>query len=553
MAKVTLNDLSKALGLNEKEPKKDFHYYGTIVSSNPEDRTYEVSINRDQNISVEAARLVGAAVGDTVMVTVMANGYATVTGRLGGDLDATDAQRAADDAADAASSAMGTATTAMGNAAEANRIANNAKTLAENAEAEAGRAKTAADNAVAEAARSASAAEESERQAKRSADAADASEASATQSAQAAASSEASASQSAQSAANSQASAARSEQSAQESATSAANSAASASRSTIYANAALNQLGIVEDVAGTLDWIAKHGTYTKTTDTTIDSEKVYFVYDSSTGDYTPVIDPKAEELSTYYELDITDSQGEFIMSHLAVTTRGLWVLPNGMGTATDPQNAPKYKTLLSSDGMYIYDDHGVMVAEFGSTARIGKSNSSRFVTNASSLEAYNSSNQKYFEVSANGITFGTNNTVAKTSDIPTKTSDLTNDSSFATTNQLPTKTSDLTNDSSFATTSQLPTKTSQLTNDSSFQNATQVSNTATTAADAAAWSVELETTSIDLLNNTATIKATVYKYGVKQTSGFTRAWYKNGSVISGQTGESISNITADALYTCVIT
>lgn len=365
MAKVTLNDLSKALGLNEKEPKKDFHYYGTIVSSNPEDRTYEVSINRDQNISVEAARLVGAAVGDTVMVTVMANGYATVTGRLGGDLDATDAQRAADDAADVASSAMGTATTAMGNAAEANRIANNAKTLAENAEAEAGRAKTAADNAVTEAARSASAAEESERQAKRSADAADASEASATQSAQAAASSQASASQSAQSAANSQASAARSEQSAQESATSAANSAASASRSTIYANAALNQLGIVEDVAGTLDWIAKHGTYTKTTDTAVDSSKVYFVYDSSTGDYTPVIDPKASELNTYYELDITESQGDFIMSHLAVTSRGLWVLPNGIGSASDPKDAPKYKALLAADGMWIYDDHGVMVAKYG--------------------------------------------------------------------------------------------------------------------------------------------------------------------------------------------
>ena len=365
MAKVTLNDLSKALGLNEKEPKKDFHYYGTIVSSNPEDRTYEVSINRDQNISVEAARLVGAAVGDTVMVTVMANGYATVTGRLGGDLDATDAQRAADDAADAASGAMGTAQTAMTNASEANRIANNAKTLAENAEAEAGRAKTAADNAVTEAARSASAAEESERQAKRSADAADASETSATQSAQAAASSQASASQSAQSAADSQASAARSEQSAQESATSAANSAASASRSTIYANAALNQLGIVEDVAGTLDWIAKHGTYTRTTDTAIDSSKVYFVYDSSTGDYTPVIDPKTSELNTYYELDITESQADFIMSHLAVTSRGLWVLPNGIGSASDPKDAPKYKALLAADGMWIYDDHGVMVAKYG--------------------------------------------------------------------------------------------------------------------------------------------------------------------------------------------
>ena len=69
--------------------------------------------------------------------------------------------------------------------------------------------------------------------------------------------------------------------------------------------------------------------------------------------------------------------------------------------------------------------------------------------------------------------------VAVQSDIPTKTSDLTNDSNFATTNQLfsknyndltnkPTKVSDFTNDSGFITSSSLPTKTSDLTNDSGF-------------------------------------------------------------------------------------
>ena len=48
------------------------------------------------------------------------------------------------------------------------------------------------------------------------------------------------------------------------------------------------------------------------------------------------------------------------------------------------------------------------------------------------------------------------NNKANKSEIPTKTSQLTNDSSFATTSQIPTKTSELTNDSSFATTSQIP-------------------------------------------------------------------------------------------------
>ena len=127
---------------------------------------------------------------------------------------------------------------------------------------------------------------------------------------------------------------------------------------------------------------------------------------------------------------------------------------------------------LDSNGMDVSDGTD-SVAAFGATGRIGKTNGSRFVLESAKLQAYNSSNVKYFEVSASGMTFGTD-TVATTDDIPTKVSDLTNDSSFATTSQLPTKVSDLTNDSHFATTSQLPTKTSDLTNDSSFATTGQL-------------------------------------------------------------------------------
>lgn len=59
-------------------------------------------------------------------------------------------------------------------------------------------------------------------------------------------------------------------------------------------------------------------------------------------------------------------------------------------------------------------------------------------------------------------------TGAVTIDVPTKTSDLTNDSNFATTSDIPTKTSQLQNDSNFATTADIPAKTSQLENDSGF-------------------------------------------------------------------------------------
>lgn len=76
---------------------------------------------------------------------------------------------------------------------------------------------------------------------------------------------------------------------------------------------------------------------------------------------------------------------------------------------------------------------------------------------------------------------------ALSADVPTKTSDLTNDSGFLTAHQdisgkadkaeIPTKTSDLTNDSDFVTetdlddyalSAEIPTKTSDLTNDSGF-------------------------------------------------------------------------------------
>ena len=65
--------------------------------------------------------------------------------------------------------------------------------------------------------------------------------------------------------------------------------------------------------------------------------------------------------------------------------------------------------------------------------------------------------------------------------IPTKTSDLTNDSGYITSTDVPTKTSDLTNDSWFITSAALPTKTSDLTNDSGFITSSALSWYQTTA------------------------------------------------------------------------
>lgn len=76
--------------------------------------------------------------------------------------------------------------------------------------------------------------------------------------------------------------------------------------------------------------------------------------------------------------------------------------------------------LRVNNGFQIYNnDETDSIAEFGTTARIGKINNSHFLMNANSLQAYNSSNQLYFEVSNAGIRFGNNlsSTVATQADV----------------------------------------------------------------------------------------------------------------------------------------
>lgn len=66
--------------------------------------------------------------------------------------------------------------------------------------------------------------------------------------------------------------------------------------------------------------------------------------------------------------------------------------------------------------------------------------------------------------------------LASSSDIPTKTSDLDNDSGFITVSDIPTNLSNFTNDAGFITSSDLPTKLSDLTNDEGFVANTDFAN-----------------------------------------------------------------------------
>ena len=176
------------------------------------------------------------------------------------------------------------------------------------------------------------------------------------------------------------------------------------------ANAALLQLGTIEDVAGTLAWIQEHGSYIETQDTTVQAGTIY--YELIDGAYIPITSPDPEKNPSeegWFVLDVSQSQSDYIMAHLAVTEAGLWVLPFGIDdryvetTDTtvqegisyyelvsgeyveiaspdpeadpsdegwfviekDPQYSSGYKTLLSDNGMVIYDENGVDVATYG--------------------------------------------------------------------------------------------------------------------------------------------------------------------------------------------
>ena len=101
---VTLQDMADALDLKPKKDRKGFAAYGEIKSINP-DNTYQVSLN-GSDTTVKCARLTGAHVGDVVLVNVLDNGYAVVTGCVGGDTDAGDALDLATDASEDAAEAL---------------------------------------------------------------------------------------------------------------------------------------------------------------------------------------------------------------------------------------------------------------------------------------------------------------------------------------------------------------------------------------------------------------------------------------------------------------
>lgn len=132
-----------------------------------------------------------------------------------------------------------------------------------------------------------------------------------------------------------------------------------------YANAALDQLNIVQDVVGVLDLLSTNATYDLTTDTEVVPGKWYFTRSGTSPDYvyTVVTNPVDADIATYYELtDIDAAVQSYVTSRLTVTADGLWI--------QDPSMQSKI-LLSSTDGVVLYGPSGTIIGKYGSTAQIG--------------------------------------------------------------------------------------------------------------------------------------------------------------------------------------
>ena len=200
--------------------------------------------------------------------------------------------------------------------------------------------------------------------------------------------------------------------------TNAATAKTAADNAQAAADKSLTQLTIIEDVAGTLSWISEHGTYQVTADTTVQEGTVYFIYDQTTHDYEPIVSPdttKNPHTEGWYVLDVTASQSEYIMAHIAVTSRGLWVLPSGKGSGTTPasgetqadsdaRQGSDYKALLSSSGLLIYDGDGALVSTFGESIDFSSSRA-QHIGNSTAYVQFNPDNGGSLTIVGSSINF----------------------------------------------------------------------------------------------------------------------------------------------------
>lgn len=174
-----------------------------------------------------------------------------------------------------------------------------------------------------------------------------------------------------------------------------------------YAARALGNLSTVQSVTETLNWITQHGTMALTTDVALDPTHVYFVVDAG-GDYVVggvtyavVTEPDVDDIGTYYELTIDESLNNYVGTHLALTSEGLWLLPAASGT-NKVLIAHGNGSVYTTAGTYIIDSNNVTVASFradGETVGVSDGTQSFLSLDYHSMQMIDKEGNTYFYVS----------------------------------------------------------------------------------------------------------------------------------------------------------
>ena len=381
---ISLDEIAKTFNLDPRDVKQDFSAYGEVKSIN-EDKTYQVALN-GSDVTVKCARLVGAKVGDVVLVTVLKNGYAVVTGCVGGDTDASDAQTAATAAQTAAGEAQSAASAAGTAASQAQTKANQASEAAAAASSAAATASGKADQAASAASAASTAASVADGKAEAAASAA----------------------------AIADGKAVEAEGHAQTALTNAGLAQQAATSASQSASNALVQLSTVEKVVDTLTWISEHATYKASTDTEVIQGKYYFTRSGSSPNYTYtlVVNPTGNpSTSGYYEIDtIDEAVSNYIETHLALDGEGLWLIP-------DDANGNRVLVSTGSGsypaGTFIIGGDGIKVAQFSQEkAVVGEDGGQRLEMSQNGIYGYNPDSANFFTVDYNGGQVTTNGSLA---------------------------------------------------------------------------------------------------------------------------------------------
>lgn len=132
------------------------------------------------------------------------------------------------------------------------------------------------------------------------------------------------------------------------------------------ADTALVELANVQDVAGVLEWITNHGEMVSQSGGTFNPYEVYFildpngVYEVQGSNYSIVSEPKAEDIDDYFVLNVDKSIQNYVSTHIAVNSEGLWLIPEDNATAATSSK----KILIAVGGQgHTYSEAGTYILE----------------------------------------------------------------------------------------------------------------------------------------------------------------------------------------------